>query len=403
MVYDVAAIREQFPALLAGTAFFDGPGGSQVPSVVGDAVRATLIDAISNRGTVTASARRANAVVLEARAAVADLLGADANGVVFGRSMTQLTYDFSRTLAKGWSRGDEILVSRLDHDANVRPWLQAAAACGVTPRWIDFDPKTGELDTESFRDQLSERTRLVAVTAASNLIGTRPDVSDISRTAHDAGALVYVDGVHLTPHAPVDVAALGADFYVCSPYKFLGPHCGTLVAQPDLLDSLVPDKLLASSNAVPERFEFGTLPFELLAGTTAAIDFLSSVADASTRSRRERLATSMAAIEEHESDLFASLESGLSRVAGVTLYGGASRRTPTALFSVDGVASADVTSALAAAGVNAPEGSFYAIEASRRLGLGDEGAVRAGLAPYSVQLDVDRLVDALEAMTSARS
>ena len=220
MPYDVEALRQHFPSLREGAAHFDGPGGSQVPDLVGDVVRATLIGAISNRGSTTTSARRADVVVRDARASIADLIGAESDGVVFGRSMTQLTYDFSRTLAKSWVAGDEILVTRLDHDANIRPWLQAAARAGATARWIDFDPLTGELDMASLGEQLNERTKLVAVTAASNLIGTRPEVGDIGRLAREVGALTFVDGVHLTPHAPVDVAAWGIDFFVSSPYKF---------------------------------------------------------------------------------------------------------------------------------------------------------------------------------------
>ena len=166
---------------------------------------------------------------------MADLLGMESTGVVFGRSMTQLTYDFSRTLAKGWVAGDEILVTRLDHDANIRPWLQSAARAGATARWVDFDPLTGELEMASLREQLNERTKVVAVTAASNLIGTRPDVTEIGRLAREVGAVTFIDGVHLTPHAPVDVGRpVGADFYVCSPYKFLGPHCGVLVSRPEV-------------------------------------------------------------------------------------------------------------------------------------------------------------------------
>lgn len=402
MTYDVEALRSRFPSLAEGAAHFDGPGGSQVPDVVGDAVRETLIAAISNRGSVTASARRADAVVLEARGAVADLLGVESNGVVFGRSMTQLTYDVARTIAKQWSSSDEILVSRLDHDANVRPWLQAADARGVTARWIDVDPETAELDVASLVAQLRDSTRLVAVTGASNLVGTRPDVAAIARLAHDAGALLYVDGVHLTPHSPVDVTALGADFYVCSPYKFLGPHCGVLAARPDLLETLRPDKLLPSSNEVPERFELGTLPFELLAGTTAAIEFLSTIAGSGAPSRRERLVASMEAVEAHELELFSDLETHLAKLDGVTLYGHAVARTPTALFSIDGVQNAVVSAQLAAFGVNAPEGNFYALEVSRRLGLGDEGAVRAGLAPYTNRSDVDRLVEGVEEIAKNR-
>jgi cysteine desulfurase family protein (TIGR01976 family) len=399
--YDVEAVRRHFPSLNEGAAHFDGPGGSQVPDVVGDVVRATLIGAISNRGTSTASARRADKIVLDARAAMSDVLGAEPTGVVFGRSMTQLTYDFSRTIAKSWVAGDEILVSRLDHDANIRPWLQAAESAGVTARWIDFDPTTGELDIASLRELLNGRTKLVAVTAASNLIGTRPDVAEVAQLVREVGALSFVDGVHLAPHAPVNVAALGVDFFVCSPYKFLGPHCGVLAARPDLLQTLAPDKLLPSSNTVPERFELGTLPFELLAGTNAAVDF---IADLSGRpgSRRERLLASMSDVEDHEQRLFNQLESRLTELDGLTLFGHAKLRTPTLLFSIEGISSSQVSEQLAAVGVNAPAGNFYALEVARRLGLGDDGAVRAGLAPYTNQHDVDRLIDAVETIARNR-
>lgn len=401
MGYDVEAVRRHFPSLIEGAAHFDGPGGSQVPAVVGDVVRATLIGAISNRGTSTASARRADKIVLDARAAMSDLLGTTPTGVVFGRSMTQLTYDLSRTLAKSWAAGDEILVSRLDHDANIRPWLQAAESAEVIARWIDFNPTTGELDIASLREQLNGRTKLVAVTAASNLIGTRPNVAEVGHLAREAGALSFVDGVHLAPHAPVNVDALGVDFFVCSPYKFLGPHCGVLVARPELLETLAPDKLLPSSNMVPERFELGTLPFELLAGTNAAVDFIADLSGA-TGSRRDRLLASMSEVEDHEQGLFNQLETRLSQLDGLTLFGQAKLRTPTLLFSMEGINSSEVSDRLAAVGVNAPAGNFYALEVSRRLGLGDAGAVRAGLAPYTNQHDVDRLVDAVETVARSR-
>lgn len=401
MGYDVEAVRRHFPSLIEGAAHFDGPGGSQVPEVVGDVVRATLIGAISNRGTSTSSARRADRIVLDARAAMSDLLGTTPTGVVFGRSMTQLTYDFSRTLAKSWAAGDEILVSRLDHDANIRPWLQAAESAEVIARWIDFNPTTGELDIASLREQLNGRTKLVAVTAASNLIGTRPNVAEVGHLAREAGALSFVDGVHLAPHAPVNVDALGVDFFVCSPYKFLGPHCGVLVARPELLETLAPDKLLPSSNMVPERFELGTLPFELLAGTNAAVDFIADLSGA-TGSRRDRLLASMSEVEDHEQGLFNQLETRLSQLDGLTLFGQAKLRTPTLLFSMEGINSCEVSDRLAAVGVNAPAGNFYALEVSRRLGLGDAGAVRAGLAPYTNQHDVDRLVDAVETVARSR-
>src|SRR3954467_12650875 len=396
MSFDVAAVRAHFPALRAGAAHFDGPGGSQVPDVVGQAVASALTAPMANRGRVTQAERNADDVVLAARQAVADLLGGEPAGVVFGRSATQLAYDFSRVLSAGWGPGEEVVVTRLDHDANVRPWVQAAAARRATVRWVGFDPETGELEPEAVAAALSERTRLGAVTGASNLIGTRPDVAAISALAHEAGALTYVDGVHLTAHAAVDVAALGADLYACSPYKFLGPHLGLVVAAPAVLETVHPDKLLPSTDAVPERFELGTLPYELLAGTTAAIDFLAGLVPGSG-TRRARLVASMSALEEHENALLSRLDAGLAALPGVTRYGRpARRRTPTVLFSVDGVASQAVYEHLGTQGVNAPAGSFYAIECARHLGLGESGAVRAGIAPYTTETDVDALLAGVE-------
>ncbi|GAB3195154.1 cysteine desulfurase-like protein [Geodermatophilus arenarius] len=394
--YDVAAVRADFPALRAGAAHFDGPGGSQVPRQVAHAVAATLGSPIANRGRLTEAERNADDVVLAARAAVADLVGGDPGGVVFGRSMTQLTYDLSRTLAASWGPGDEVVVTRLDHDANVRPWVQAAAARGATVRWADLDPDTGELTAGALRAVLSDRTRLVAVTGASNLIGTRPDVAALTALAHDAGALAYVDGVHLTAHAPVDVAALGADLYACSPYKFLGPHLGCVTAAPALLETLHPDKLLPSTDAVPERFELGTLPYELLAGTTAAVDYLAALGGPGG-DRRARLTAGMAAVEAHEDRLRERIEEGIAELPGVTLWSRARHRTPTLLLTFADRPAAEVSRALAERRVNAPAGNFYAIEASRRLGLGDAGGLRVGLAPYSDDADVDRLLEGLRA------
>jgi cysteine desulfurase family protein (TIGR01976 family) len=390
MSLDVDRVRGMFPALEQGTAFFDGPGGSQTPRQVAEAVAATLVAGLSNRGTVTETERRADAVVAGARAAVADLVGADARGVVFGRSMTQLTYDLARSMAKEWGPGDEVVVTRLDHDGNIRPWVTAAEAVGAGVRWVDFDRDTAELHFDA--GVLSGRTRLVAVTGASNLLGTRPDVAAVAGAAHQAGALLFVDGVHLTPHAPVDVEALGADVYACSAYKFFGPHIGVLAAAPGLLETVHPDKLLPSTDAVPERFELGTLPYELLAGVTAAVDVIADLA-AGEGTRRERVLESMRVVEAAEDALFERLLSGLRGIAGVRTYGDPARRTPTALFSVDGVPSTVVYERLAGRGVNAPASSFYALEASRWVGLGDTGAVRAGLAPYTSEEDVDRLLN----------
>jgi cysteine desulfurase family protein (TIGR01976 family) len=393
MTLDVAAVRSRFPALRAGAAHFDGPGGSQTPDTVARAVHDTLVSPIANRGSVTRAEQNAEAVVQAARAAMADLLGADPRGIVFGRSMTQLTFDMARTLAKTWSAGAEVVVSRLDHDANVRPWVIAAETAGATVRWIDFDPASTELTIDHVAEQLGERTRLVALTGASNLLGTRPDLAAIAHEIHRAGALLYVDGVHLTAHAGIDVVALGADFFACSPYKFFGPHCGALAASPDLLDGLHPDKLLPSTEAVPDRFELGTLPYELLAGTTAAVDFIAGLAG-TTGDRRQRVLTSMHAVDRHEDALRQRIEHSLADLDTVTLHSRARHRTPTLLLTFADRTPQDAYRFLAELDVNAPAGTFYAYEPARRLGL-DDGGLRIGLAPYTSESDADRLLDGL--------
>lgn len=404
MGYDVETIRSHFPALREGAAHFDGPGGSQTPDVVAAAVADTMTSAIANRGTVTPAERRAETVVTEARAAMGDLLAVDPRGIVFGRSATDLTFHLARTLSASWAPGDEVVVTRLEHDANVRPWVLAAHSVGATVHWAEFDPATGELDAAAVADLITERTRLVAVTAASNLIGTRPDLPAIADRAHAVGALLWVDGVHASAHVLTDVAAAGADFWVCSPYKFLGPHLGVLGAAPELLETLRPAKLLPSSDAVPERFEFGTLPYELLAGTTAAVTFLAGLADCrfdAVADRRSRLVASFTALEQHEDRLLARLEDHVRALPGVTAYSNAKRRTPTFLFTVDGYDPQAIREALAERGVNARAGNFYAWECSQHLGLGAAGGVRAGLAPYTNDEDVDRLIDALAEVVHA--
>ena len=395
MNYDVNRIRAHFPALETGMAFFDGPGGSQVPDVVGNAIAYAITMANSNRGLVTLSEQNANNEVLNFRSAVGDLLNADPKGIVYGRSWTQLTYDFSRNLARTWQAGDEIIVTNLDHDSNIRPWVQAAARVGATIKWANFDIATGELPSSAITDLLTEKTKLVAVTGASNTLGTRPDIAAIAREVHRTSAYLYVDAVHLTPHAAIDMKSLGAEFLGFSPYKILGPHCAALAAAPELLESLPNDKLLPSTSDVPERFEFGTLPYEIMAGVTAAINFVAQLSSAEVGTRRERIVASMTALEEYEDHLFKQLENSLLALPKVRSFGHAQRRTPTIYFEVDGISSSDVYHHLASKGVNAPASNFYALEISRALGLGDSGAVRAGLAPYSTQEDVDRLVAAV--------
>jgi cysteine desulfurase family protein (TIGR01976 family) len=393
---DVEAIRLQFPALAGGLAAFDAPGGSQTPLPVIAAITDALANPLANRGRFTEGERNAERIVESARAAMADFLGAEPEAVVFGSSATQLTYDFSRTLAVRWRPGDEVVVTRLDHDSNIRPWVQAAERAGATVRWADFDPATGELTAADIAAVLSEGTKLVAVTAASNLIGTLPPIPRIAALAHQVGALLYVDGVHYATHRCVDLDELGADLFVCSPYKFFGPHLGVLAGRPSLLEQLRPDKLLPSTDAVPERFELGTLPYELLAGTRAAVDFLAALGGAdSSASRRTQLIESYAATEAHEDELRALLESGLAALPGVTLYSRAAERTPTLLLSIAGRDTVDAYRFLAGRGIAAPSSSFYAIEASRRLGLRDTGGLRIGLAPYNTAEDVSRLLTGL--------
>jgi cysteine desulfurase family protein (TIGR01976 family) len=338
--------------------------------------------------------------VAGARAAVADLVGGTPEGVVFGPSATALAYRISDALSRAWTTGDDIVVSRLDHDSNVRPWIQAAGRAGVTVKWAEVDLVTGELPDAQYADLVGPRTRVVAVTAASNAIGTRPDVRAIAGFAHAAGALLYVDGVHATPHVPVDVAALGADFYTTSAYKWSGPHVAALAADPQLLETVWPDKLAPSSNAVPWRFERGTLPFADLAGVTAAVEHLAALAPgaasgpgAAPASRRERLLASMAAVEAYEAALFSLLLGGLSELDRVTLYGKAARRAPTAFFSVVGLTPRAVAEHLAARGVNVWDGDNYAYELCTALGLEPDGAVRAGLVHYNDASDVDRFLE----------
>ncbi len=396
--YDVVRVRSHFPQLGEGeglgAAHFDGPGGTQTPDVVARAVHDTLLAPLANGDTVTPAERNATAAVDAGRSAMADLVNVDPRGIVFGRSMTQLTMDLARTMAREWGPGDEVVVTRLDHDSNVRTWVHAAERAGATVRWADFDPETGELDVQQVDRVLSGDTRVVAVTAASNLIGTRPDIPAIAELAHAAGALLYVDGVHYTAHAMVDVQALGADLFACSPYKFLGPHCGVLAARPDVLEPLRPDKLMPASDEVPDRFELGTPPYELLAGVAAAVDFLADLVPGSG-TRRQRLVASLAALEEYEDRLRRRLEDALTDLPGVTLRSRAARRTPTVLATFARHDVQDVRRHLASRNVNAPAGSFYAYEASRRLGLGEGGGLRMGLAPYTDERDVERLVDAL--------
>lgn len=394
MAYDVSVVRATYPALADGYAYLDGAAGTQVPEAVIDAIASAYRRGIGNVGGAFPASHRSDTIVAEARAAVADLVGGRPEGVILGPNMTTLTYRLAYALAKGWREGDEVVLSRLDHDANVRPWVQVAARAGVTVRWAEADLETGELPAGQYDELITERTRLVAVTAASNVLGTRPDVPAITAKARAAGAVTYVDGVHASAHGPTDIAALGADFYATSAYKWSGPHVGAVIGDPDRLDALVPDKLASSSNEVPSRFETGTSPFADFAGVVAAVDHLAGLDPAATGTRRERLLTSLAAAEAFELELFAALLAGLEAMPHVTVYGKAARRTATAYFTVAGRTPREVATHLASRRVNVWDGHNYAWEITGALGIRDAGsAVRAGLVHYNDRSDVDRLLE----------
>jgi len=396
VTFDVTRVRAAYPALNDGYAYLDGAAGTQMPSAVIEAIAETYRAGIGNMGGAFPASARATGIVAECRRALADLTGGDPRGVILGPNMTTLTYRLADTLSRNWGPADEVVVSRLDHDANIRPWVQAAARSGATVRWAEVDVSAAELPAAQYADLLSERTRLVAVTAASNIVGTRPDLAAIAAAAHEVGALCYVDGVHATPHVPVDVSALGADFYATSAYKWSGPHIGAVIADPALLETLHPDKLAPAPAGVPGRFERGTAAFADLAGVIAAVDHLAGLDPAAAGSRREQVLASMAAVEQYEGQLFAQLLDGLASMRHVTLYGKAARRAPTAFFTVAGYAPHHVADRLAARKVNVWHGDNYAWELTGAFGLREAGGgVRAGLVHYNDEAEVDRLLSAV--------
>jgi cysteine desulfurase family protein (TIGR01976 family) len=401
MQFDVAAVRACYPALADGYAYLDGAAGTQVPSTVIEAIGRAQSTGLGNSGGAFPASRRADEITAGCRAAIAALTGGSQAGVILGPNMTTLTYRLAAALAKTWRPGDEVVVSRLDHDANVRPWVQAAERAGATVRWAQIDAATGELPAGQYAGLVTGRTKLVAVTAASNVLGTRPEVAAITATARAAGALSYVDGVHATPHGPVDVRALGADFYATSAYKWSGPHVGAVVAEPALLETLNPDKLAPAPDEVPDRFELGTLPFASLAGVTAAVEHLAGLAAPGSGPLRERVLTSMTAVEQYEQQLFEVLLAGLEGMRHVTLYGKPANRTATAYFNIAGRSPEEVAIHLASRRVNVWHGDNYAWEVTGVLGIRDSGsAVRAGLVHYNDASDVDRLLTAVAELAS---
>ncbi|RBY84163.1 cysteine desulfurase-like protein [Blastococcus sp. TF02A-30] len=396
---DVARVRGLFPALADGYVHVEGPAGSLVPENVAHAVGSAMRMPVAERGGVFPASGRAEALVAGTRAAIADLTGGVPSGVVLGASMTALTYLVARTLAKGWRPGDEIVVSRLDHDANIRPWVQAAQERGVTVRWAEVDIETGDLPAWQYDSLLGPRTKLVALTAASSAIGTCPDVAAIAHRAHAAGALVYVDACHAAPHLYLDRTALGADFLVVSAAKWGGPHVGAVVADPRLLDSLRPDRLLTTSERVPDRFEGGAAPVELYAGVAASVDHLAGLCGESPGTRRERLRASLRAVARYEAELFEWLDQALRAMRHVQVLGRPERRTPTVAFAVEGLRPRQVAADLARQGICVWDGDAGARELFDAFGATEEGgAVRLGLLHYNTADEVGRVIDAVAAL-----
>jgi cysteine desulfurase family protein (TIGR01976 family) len=363
-----------------GWARLDAPGGSQPVDSAIDAIADYMRSgAMANQGGAFDAAHRVDSLMLEARATIGELLGGDPRGAVFGPSMTTLTLTFSAAVGRTLEPGDEIVCTRLDHDANVRPWMIAAERAGATVRFAEPDPDTLELPASAVEAVLGDRTRWVAVTGASNAVGSVPDLPGIAAAAHSAGARVYVDAVHATPHRRMDVRALDVDALACSAYKWFGPHQSILWARPELLGELTPDKLRPSSDEVPFRWETGTPAFEAIAGTIGAARYV--------------METGYESVRAHEDALMQRMLDGLGAIDGVTLYGSARDRTPTAMFNVAGRTPEEVAEALAADKVAVWHGNYYAVELERFLGLEPDGAVRAGIVHYNDESDVDRLLE----------
>jgi cysteine desulfurase family protein (TIGR01976 family) len=337
-------------------------------------------------------------VIARARSALADFLGASPDEVAFGANMTTLTFHLARALGRRWGHGDEVVVTELDHHANIDPWRALERERGVAVRMVGMRPETGQLDGDDLRRKINERTRLLAIGAASNALGTINDVAEAARLAHDAGALVFVDAVHYAPHRLVDVRAMGCDFLACSAYKFYGPHVGVLYGKHDLLRDLDVPKLRPAPEAAPERLETGTQDHEGMVGAASAVEFLASLADGPTR--RARLRATFDALHERGTALVERLWRGLSEIPGVRLCGPSPSepRTPTVSFALEGVPSVEVARRLADRGLFASHGDFYAATAVGRLGLAREGLVRIGCACYTTGEEVDRLLDAIRAV-----
>jgi cysteine desulfurase family protein (TIGR01976 family) len=406
---EVETIRSRFPALRRDVggrpaAYFDGPGGTQVPAAVADAVRDYLLHHNGNAGWNYPTSRETDAVVAAARSAMADLLGGRAEEVAFGPSMTALTLRVSRALGRILGPRDRVVVTELDHHANVDPWKALATERGTETRTVRMDPATGSLDMDDLADAVAS-ARVLAITAASNALGTIPDLASAVRLARDAGALVYVDAVHYAPHVLPDVVRLGADFVAVSPYKFYGPHLGVIWGRKERIEALEVPRVASAPDSAPGRLETGTLAFEALAGATAAVEFLASLGgDDPGGERRPRLRAGYAVLHDRGEALFRRLWDGLAELAGVTLYGPppGQSRTPTLGFTVDGISPGDAAAHLASRGLFLSHGDFYATSVIDRLGVRERGGLlRAGIVAYTTADEVDRLVGGVATLTAS--
>jgi len=399
----VAAIRAHFPALQRQqgghpVAYFDGPGGTQVPASVPAAITDYLLNHNANAHWAFTTSVETDAIVLAAREAYADFLNCTPDEVVFGANMTTLTFHLARAIGRGLQAGDEIVVTDLDHHANRGPWQAIAKDRGLVLRSVRLDTTTGELDWDDFQRQVTPRTKVVAVGAASNALGTVNDVKRAVALAKTVGALSFVDAVAYAPHALVDVQDWGCDFLACSAYKFYGPHVGVLYGRHALLAALDVPKLEPAPDTAPDRLETGTGNFEGIAGAAAAVNFLASLADGNTR--RERLAAAFTGLHEHSMALFAELWNGLAAIPGLTLYGPppCEERIPTLSFTLAGVTPEQLSRQLAAIGLFASSGNFYAATVAQRYAQEAEGFLRVGLSCYSTRNEVARLVAAVQTM-----
>lgn len=394
------AIRAQFPALArregdAPVAYFDGPGGTQVPRTVVDAMTYYLLHHNANTHWAYPTSVETDALLAQARAALADFLGAGPDEIAFGNNMTTLLFHIARAIGRQLQPGDEIIVTELDHHANVAPWQALARERGVVLKWLPLDVTTFRHEAGALARLLSPRTKVVAIGAASNMLGTISDVPALVAEARAAGALTVVDAVHYAPHALVDAVALDADFVLCSAYKFYGPHVGVVYGRASTVASLDLPRLEPAPDWGPECLETGTQNHEGIVGAAAAVEFLASLNGDAGAPRRERLAQAMTGLHERGEALLQQLWEGLQAMDGVTLYGPppGTPRTPTLSFRVHGMPSEDVARALAPRGVYVSHGDFYATTVARRLGVAEEGLVRAGCACYTTADEISRLLD----------